>query len=227
MNRRAGIPRGGDFIAEIRRYVERDATQVGVLIADTYGEFNLAEMAPGKRASMLGPFAFAYSSMPAHRTAISEAIAAPSVWVAERDGVVVGVLRGGRTDHRGRTVLSSLFVAAQHHDRGIGRALVERFEQEYTARGASVFSLSATVYAVPFYLSVGYKKTTGLRSAHSFGEPGLPYQPMKKVVENERWVGRSPLQYPRQTAVSPGSDPAVAYVGVDQHAQHRWADTCL
>jgi GNAT superfamily N-acetyltransferase len=118
--------------------------------------------------------------MPAHRDAIADAISAPSVWVAEQNGEIIGVLRGGRSDHRGRTVLSSLFVAGQHQGHGVGRALVERFEQEYAAQGASVFKVSATLSAVPFYESVGYKKTTGVRFTHSFGEPGLLYQPMKK-----------------------------------------------
>jgi GNAT superfamily N-acetyltransferase len=167
----------------IRRYQKKDAEQVGVLIADTYGEFNLPEMTPEKRQSMLGPFAHARSSMPGHRKAIASAIGAPSVWVAEQNGEVVGVLRGGRVDHRGRTVLQSLFVSRKCHRQGIGRALVEQFEAEYEAQGVSVFKLSATLYAIPFYLSVGYKKSTGVRSMHSFGEDGLPYQPMKKVVK--------------------------------------------
>lgn len=166
----------------IRRYQKIDAKQVGILIAETYGDFNLPEMTPVKRESMLGPFAFAHSSVPEHRDAIAEAIEAPSVWVAEQDGEIVGVLRGGRVDHLGRTVLSSLFVSGTHHRQGIGRALVERFEGDYIAKGARVFKLSATLYAVPFYLSVGYKKSTGVRFMHSFEEGGLPYQPMKKMI---------------------------------------------
>ena len=167
----------------IRRYQKSDVEQVGILIAETYGDFNLSEMTPEKRQAMLGPFAFARSSAPEHRDAIAEAIEAPAVWVAEQDGEIIGVLRGGRVDHLGRTVLSSLFVSGEHHRQGIGRALVERFEGEYIAKGVRVFKLSATLYALPFYLSVGYRKSTGVRSMHSFEEGGLPYQPMKKVVK--------------------------------------------
>ena len=166
----------------IRRYQKSDARQVGILIADVYGGYNLPEMTPDKRESMLGPFAYARSSVPEHQEAIANAIEAPSVWVAEQDGEIVGVLRGGRVDYLGRTVLSSLFVSGKCHRQGIGRALVEQFEAEYVARGVTVFKLSATMYAVLFYLSVGYKKSTGVRSMHSFEEDGLPYQPMKKVV---------------------------------------------
>ncbi len=173
---------GRATIFEIRRYTESDAGKVGILIADTFGEFNLAEMSRGKRASMLGPFAFANSSESEHQEAIVNAISAPSVWVAEHDNEIIGVLRGGRIDHKGRTVLSSLFVAGQHHGQGIGRALVERFESEYVAQGANAIKLAATLHAVPFYLCVGYRKSTNVRSASSFGEPGLPYQPMKKTL---------------------------------------------
>ncbi|MEA2001235.1 MAG: GNAT family N-acetyltransferase [Actinomycetota bacterium] len=168
---------------KIRKYTEHDVAQVGVLIADVYAEFNLSETTPCQRVSMLGPFAFAHSSIAKHQEALASAISAPSVWIAEQDGEIVGVLRGGRTDERGRTVLSSLFVDGQHHRQGIGQALVQRFEQEYAAKGANVFKLAATVYAVPFYLSLGYKRSTNVRFTHSFGEPGLQYQPMKKVRE--------------------------------------------
>jgi GNAT superfamily N-acetyltransferase len=171
------------FMYTVRRYQKDDAEQVGILIAETYSDFNLLEMSPEKRQSMLGPFAFARSSTPEHREAIAEAITAPSVWVAGQDGKIVGVLRGGRVDHLGRTVLSSLFVSGEHHRQGIGRALVERFEQEYIENGVSVFKLSATLFAVPFYLSVGYWKSTGVRTMSSFDESGLLYQPMKKVVK--------------------------------------------
>jgi len=169
-----------DFV--IRRYKISDAVPVGILIAETYGNFNLREMGPDKRAAMLGPFAYAHSARQEQREAIAQAIEAPSVWVAEADGEMAGVLRGGRTDHLGRTVLSSLFVGGKYHRQGIGRALVERFEAEYLAKDARIFKLSATLFAVPFYLNAGYKKSTGVRRMHSFEEDGLPYQPMKKVI---------------------------------------------
>jgi len=182
---------------QIRRYTKSDAQHVGVLIANTYAKFNLAQMTSQQRKAMLGPFAYARSSLPEQREAVAIAISAPSVWVAEADGEIVGVLRGGRTDHRGRTVLSSLFVNGRQHRQGIGRGLVERFEQEYAGHGAEVFKLAATLYAVPFYLSVGYKRSTSVRSLQSFGEPGLPYQPMKKTLTQVGALGRPDPANPR------------------------------
>lgn len=64
---------------KVRGYAESDARRAGVLIADTYGGFNLHAMTPAKRESMPGSFALAGSSMPRHREAIATAISAPSV----------------------------------------------------------------------------------------------------------------------------------------------------
>lgn len=166
----------------IRSYHENDARNVGVLIADTYSQFNLSEFTADQRGAMLGPFLFAHSPDPSHQTAIAAVIQAPTVLVAESDSQIVGVLRGGRADKLGRTVLQSLFVSGSHHRQGIGRKLVDQFEQEYIARGVSVFKLVATIHAVPFYLAMGYRRSTGVRLTRSFEGQGLPSQPMKKVV---------------------------------------------
>jgi len=166
----------------IRPCQENDAYNVGVLIADTYSEFNLSEFTAAQRAAMLGPFLHARSAEPSHRAAIAAVIQAPTVLVAEVQGQIVGVLRGGRTDQLGRTVLQSLFVSGSHHHQGIGRKLVGQFEQEYIARGVSVFKVVATIHAVPFYLAMGYRKSTGVRLTRSFEGQGFPSQPMKKVL---------------------------------------------
>jgi len=167
----------------IRSYQESDAQQVGILIADTYKKFNLSGLTSEQQKAMLGPFLHARSMEPSHQKAIADAIRAPSVWVVEVDGEIAGVLRGGRVDELGRTVLQSLFVRGKHHRQGFGRALVENFEQEYTTRGIAVFKLLSTLHAVPFYLSMGYRKSTGVRNIHSFDGSGLPSQPMKKVIK--------------------------------------------
>jgi len=169
----------------IRRYRESDSQQVGVLIADTYSEFNLSGLTREQREAMLGPFLYARSTELIHRKKIADVIRAPSVLVAEVDGAIAGVLRGGRVDEQGRTVLQSLFVSGKYHRHGIGQRLVERFEKEYIARGVTVFKLLATIHAVPFYLAMGYRKSTGVRSIHSFEGAGLPSQPMKKILKRK------------------------------------------
>jgi GNAT superfamily N-acetyltransferase len=158
----------------IRTYGEDDAVEVGRLIARTHSAFNLSFATPEQRAALLGPFRFARSADPARREAIARAIAAPLVLV------------GGRLDHRQRVVLQSLFVAGSHHRRGVGRRLVERFEKDCRARGTMVIKVASTLYAVPFYQALGYRRSTGVRTMSSFEGAGLPYQPMKKRLQPER-----------------------------------------
>ncbi len=160
----------------IRHYRESDAAHVGRLIADTYRQFNLTFASPEEQRLLLGPFQHAYSEERAHQEAIAQVIRASMVFVAEEGGEVVGVLRG-RKDR-----LQSLFVRGDRHRRGIGRSLVARFEQECVQQGGGAVKVAATLYAVPFYTRMGYKKTTGIRPGWSFEGTGLVYQPMKKVL---------------------------------------------
>lgn len=170
------------MVIRIRHYRPGDAAAVGRLIARTYEAFNLGFAAPGERAALLGPFRFARSDDPAHRAAIADAISAPLVLVATDDGSVVGVLRGGRVDRRGRAVLQSLFVDGRHHRRGIGRRLVERFERSCADRGIAVIRVASTLHAVPFYEALGYRRSTGRRTLGGFDGGRLPYQPMRKRI---------------------------------------------
>lgn len=163
----------------IRNYQESDAESVGILIADTYNEFNLSFAPPEERSAFLGPFQHARSLEKSHQEAIARAIRASMVLVAEKDGEIVGVLRG-RKDK-----LQSLFVRGDLHRQGIGRRLVERFEQACVRQGTQVIRVMSTLYAVPFYQRMGYKKSTGMRSMKSFEGEGLAYQPMKKVFKRE------------------------------------------
>ncbi len=162
----------------IRHYREADAEGVGKLIADTFSEFNLSFASPEEQVLFLGPFQHARSPEKTRRKAIAQVIKAAMVFVAEDDGEIVGVLRG-RKDR-----LQSLFVRGDHHRQGIGRRIVKRFEQECVRQGSRAVKVAATLYAIPFYLKMGYKKTTGVRSGRSFEGRGLPYQPMKKILES-------------------------------------------
>lgn len=170
------------MVITVRRYRAGDAVAVGRLIADTYRTYNLDFATLDEQARLLGPFALAGSPDPGHRAAVARAIAAPLVLVAEVDGVVAGVLRGGRRDRPQRAVLQSLFVDGGHHRSGIGRLLVERFEKAGRAGGALEIKVAATAYAVAFYQALGYRRSTGVRTMASFEGRGLPYQPMGKSL---------------------------------------------
>ena len=163
----------------IRPYRESDALGVGQLIADTYSRFNLSFASPNELAKLLGPFQHAWSSEPTHRDAIAQTIRAPLIFVAEEDGEIIGVLRGRKER------LASLFVRGDRHRRGIGRGLAEQFEQECIRQGMTVIRVAATLYAIPFYAALGYRRTTGIRNGWSFEGRGLKYQPMKKVLPGQ------------------------------------------
>lgn len=98
------------------------------------------------------------------------------MYVAETQDEIIGVLRGREG------VLASLFVHKDQHRKGIGCRLVETFEGDSHLLKVAVIKVAATLYAVPFYLEMGYKRTTGVRPCWSFGGQGLFYQPMKKVL---------------------------------------------
>ena len=161
----------------IRCYEERDASSVGQLIADTYSVFNLSFVPPAELGLFLGPFRHAGSPERSHQEAIVQVIRSAMVFVAEDDGQIVGVLRGRKNR------LASLFVRGDHHRQGIGRRLVERFERECLGQGATVIRVAATLYAVPFYRAMGYKRSTGVRTGWSFEGRGLQVQPMRKMLK--------------------------------------------
>ncbi len=161
----------------IREYHEKNDSQaVGKLIAETYRKFNLDFATPEEQQKLLGPFYYAWSADPSHRDAITHILRTEMIFVAEDKGQVVGVLRC----RPGR--LQSLFVSEDHHRRGIGTRLVAECEQWCARRGSTVIKLAATLYAVPFYQALGYKKSTGIRNGRSFEGRGLLYQPMRKVL---------------------------------------------
>jgi GNAT superfamily N-acetyltransferase len=166
-------------VVTIRDYRGDDAEAVGRLIADTYSEFNLSFAPPEERDLFLGPFRYVRSPEKAHQEAIAWAIRSEMVFVAEDDGEIVGVLRGRKER------LASLFVRGDRHRQGIGRRLVERFERECCGQGVTVIRVASTLYAVPFYLKMGYKRSTGVRSGWSFEGRGLQIQPLKKILETD------------------------------------------
>lgn len=161
----------------IRDFDEGDAVQAGILIADTYRKYNLSHISEDELPPYLGGFVHARSDDAEHRASILRLLKAPMVFVAEERGNVVGILRG----RKGR--LSSLFVSEAFHRKGIGRQLCECFEAECRNLGATQITLAASLYAVPFYQRLGYKKSTGIRRANSFDGPDFRYQPMKKVLK--------------------------------------------
>lgn len=169
----------------IRDYRKEDAVAVGLLIKDTYSEFNLDFLEPAELAPYLGPYYYAGDDDTAHQEAIHGVILSKFVYVAEVDGAIAGVLRG-RMDR-----LGSLFVGRAYHRQGIGSSLVDRFEKEVRRNQGTVIRVASSLYAVPFYLRMGYKRSTGIRRGWSFQGHGIPIQPMRKVLELPKEISGS------------------------------------
>ena len=152
-----------------------DIPAIGRLIATTYRTYNLSHADPEEQGRLLGPFRNAFSDDPKHQEAILGVVSSPMLYVALDGDRIVGVLRGREN------VLASLFVDGDYHRRGIGRKLIERFEKDSRKAGVEWIRVASALYAVPFYQSLGYKKTTGIRRCHSFDGTDLKQQPMKKT----------------------------------------------
>ena len=164
---------------KIRDYQEGDASQVGILIADTYTEFNLGFASAEELPLLLGPFQHARSSDHDHQQQIADTIQSEIVLVAEDGSKIVGVLRGRKER------LASLFVHKDYHHRGIGRKLVERFEQEILKQDVGLIEVAATLYAVPFYTKMGYEESGEIKTSWSFDGYGLQHQPMIKMLNSK------------------------------------------
>jgi len=158
----------------IRKYRESDAIAVGKLIADTFRDFNLDYAPKAEQEKLLGPFRDAHSKDPEKLASIARMIEAPWVWIAVEEDEIIGILRGSP----GR--LRSLFVAKRAHRRGIGKKLMAIFEKACVEAGTEKITMQATLYAVPFYQSLGFKRSTGVRTGPCFDGVDFPYQPMRK-----------------------------------------------
>jgi len=164
----------------IRNYLEEsDASAVGRLIADTNSELNQTFAPTEERNYHWEPFQHARSLEAGRQAEIARLIRAEMVFVAEGEGGIVGVLRGDKL-RWGR--LLSLYVRGEYQWHDIGRKLVERFEQDCFWEGVRQVRVAAKPYAVPFYLTLGYRRSTGIRTGFSFEGRGLVYQPMKKEI---------------------------------------------
>ena len=164
---------------DIRKYKMDDGAEVGLLIKNTYSQFNLNYLPMKECPPFLGPFQHADNPTPEQLQAIQDMIWSEVVLVAERAGKIAGVLRG-RINR-----LGSLFVGSDFHQQGIGRSLVEEFEDWVSGRGGGVIKVASSLYAVPFYLKLGYKKSTGVRKSWSFEGYGFPIQPMRKNISKK------------------------------------------
>lgn len=151
----------------IRTYKKKDLQAVTDLICLTYATCNSKEGTKQAAQDYLD-----YYSLEKNQENIEKKFAeSPLFFVAEQGKKVIGVIRG-KADR-----ISNLFVHPQWHGKGVGQALLTRFEKKTVQMQTVYVKLYASLFAVSFYQRMGYKKTTGVRWIK-----GLPVQPMKKIM---------------------------------------------
>ena len=155
-------------MAAIRRYRAADARAVCRLISRTYARFCKGEGTPEAVRSYIRSYDPTGRTNQELQHRLSRT---PGILLATSGSRVVGVTRW--RENR----MFNLFVDAAYQRRGIATQLVRRFEQACRCSGYREVALHASLYAVPFYQAVGYRRTTGVRNLH-----GLQTQPMKKKL---------------------------------------------
>jgi GNAT superfamily N-acetyltransferase len=153
----------------VRKYRRGDARLVAALISETYSRFNQHE---GTKQAVR-EYVESYNAKGKMTEDIHKRFSrTPNFFVAVTGSRVVGMVRG--IDNR----LVNLFVDGNYHRQDIATRLVERFEKACRKAGFKEIVLRGSLYATPFYESVGYKKTTGVLNFN-----GLKVQPMRKKLK--------------------------------------------
>jgi GNAT superfamily N-acetyltransferase len=157
-------------VIRIRAYRREDARAAAALISETYARFNANEGT--KRA--VRRYVELYRPDGRKSDEIHARFArTPIFYVAVHQTRIVGLVRG--TPDR----LINLFVAGSHHRRGIATRLVQKYEAACLRAGSRELRARASLFAIGFYESIGYRKTTGVRDFH-----GLSVQPMRKRLRS-------------------------------------------
>jgi len=77
-------------------------------------------------------------------------------FIAEDNNKIIGMIRGTSKN------ISSLYVDEKEHKKGIATKLIQRYEKEAIKQGSDLITLESTIYAMPFYKKMGFKKTTDI-----------------------------------------------------------------
>jgi GNAT superfamily N-acetyltransferase len=153
---------------QIRKYQKSDSLDAARLIAKTFSEYNFRE--GSKKA--VKTYTTRYSQPKKELVEMFERT--PIFFVAIENSKIVGIVRGVK----GRLV--NLFVDGKHHGKGIGKKLLNKFEEKAISEKNTI-NVKASIFAIQFYQKMGYKKTTSIRNMR-----GLKVQPMKKIFGNQQ-----------------------------------------
>lgn len=153
---------------KIRKFKISDTVHVANLISKTFAIFNNKE---GTRKAVQR-YVDKYNPKKNDIKNIKNGfLQTPLFFVAENNCKIIGIVRGTKN----RVV--NLFVYGDYHGKGIGKKLMQKFEQEAKKYHSKEIRIRASLFAIKFYQGIGYNKTTGVRKFK-----GLKVQPMRKTL---------------------------------------------
>jgi GNAT superfamily N-acetyltransferase len=153
-------------ILKIRKYRDSDLKDVARLISKTFGRFNSDE---GSKKSVEN-YIDTYTPLKKNLVRIKENFDRCAIFYVAVDGEkIIGIVRG-REDK-----IVNLFVDGEYHKRGVARRLIVKFEKVAKDIGSKSIKINSSLYAIPFYEKMGYKKVGSASKLF-----GLNVQKMRK-----------------------------------------------
>src|SRR3989344_100268 len=153
---------------KIRKFKDSDILGVVSLIKETFYKYNKKEATKTGIKNYLTYYSINKDNL--EKVKISF-LKTPIFFVSLDNKKIVGMIRGTKS------YMVNLFVNGNYHNQGIGRELVNKFENEAKKQVYSEIKIRASLFAVPFYQKIGYKKTTGIKNYK-----GIKVYPMKKLI---------------------------------------------
>lgn len=155
---------GTPITIEIRDATVDDAPRISALLTELAEEFIVSDLTEGGRKHLLAQFT---SPQMEARLRSREY----RFQLAEHGVELLGVVAVRAAKH-----LQYLFVAKQHHRRGLARHLwsAARVEAIRGGNAAARFTVNASAYAVPAYERLGFRCVGPVQEAH-----GVSFQPME------------------------------------------------
>src|SRR3989344_1604683 len=156
---------------KIRKFKRNDLVEVANLVKRTYAKYNYKD---GSKKAIQGYLNLYDPKKNLKR--IKDWFFKDSIfYVAISKNKIIGVVRGNKKR------IWNLYVDGSHHRKGIGQKLMAKFEKEAQLQGSKIIHLRSSLFAVPFYEKLDYKKTTGIRKSQLL--LNLKYQPMAKKLK--------------------------------------------
>ena len=155
---------------KIQKFKKENTEESALLIKRTFQKFNKEEYF--EKSAVKRYLDFFDARKKSKEELLKKFSQCPIFYIAVENGKIIGIIRG--TKNR----IVNLFIDGKKHKTGIGKALVEKFEKEAEKQGSKIIKIRSSLYAVPFYQKMGYKKTTGIKNM-----AGLKFFPMKKILK--------------------------------------------